>query len=283
MRLSAPQGRSSSPRRSLMKKCWLTFCVMLMTSSVYMGSSIWSPGIEEGAQYFGVGVVPATLGISLFVAGYGIGPLFLSPMTEIPAVGRTTPYILTLAIFCVLQVPTALVTNIAGFCILRFLAGFVGSPPLATGGASIQDVFMPHKVPYAMGLYGLSAGAAPALAPVVAGFAVQAKGWRWGFWEMLWLSGFTLVLLIFTLPETSSGTILLRRAKRLRKLTGNPNLKAVAEIASDKMSAGEIVMMTLVRPFSMAFTEPIVLAINLYVSNRSPPLPLASFPLPGSD
>ena len=58
-------------------------------------------------------------------------------------------------------------------------------------------------MPYAMGLYGLSAGASPALAPVVAGFAVQFKGWRWAFWEMLWLSGFTLALLFFLLPEVS--------------------------------------------------------------------------------
>lgn len=75
-----------------------------------------------------------------------------------------------------LQVPTALVTNFAGFAILRFLAGFFGSPPLATGGASLQDVFSPHKLPYAMGLYGLSAASAPAVAPIVAGFAVEAKG-----------------------------------------------------------------------------------------------------------
>jgi MFS family permease len=52
-----------------------------------------------------------------------------------------------------------------------------------------------------MGLYGLSAASAPALAPVIAGFAVQYKGWRWAFWEMLWLSSFTLALLAFTLPE----------------------------------------------------------------------------------
>ena len=238
---------------------------MLMTSSVYMGSSIWAPGVQFGAEYFGVGQVTSTLGISLFVVGYGVGPLFLSPMTEIPAVGRTIPYIITLALFCILQVPTALVTNFAGFAILRFLAGFVGSPPLATGGASIQDVFMPQKVPYAMGLYGLAAGASPALAPIIAGFAVEAKGWRWAFWIMLWLSGFALALLIFTLPETSAGTILLRRAKRLRKLTGNQNLKSISEVSQGQMTGGEIVSMTLIRPFSMTFTEPIVLAIDLYI------------------
>lgn len=47
--------------------------IMLMTSSVYMGSSIWTPGIQDGMQYFGLGQVTVTLGLSLFVAGYGIG------------------------------------------------------------------------------------------------------------------------------------------------------------------------------------------------------------------
>ena len=52
-----------------------------------------------------------------------------------------------------------------------------------------------------MGLYGLAAASGPAIAPIASGFAVAAKGWRWAFWEMLWLSGFSLALLIFTLPE----------------------------------------------------------------------------------
>ena len=126
--------RADQCSRSLVKKCWVVIAVMLMTSSVYMGSSIWSPAVKEGAEYFGVGEVTSTLGISLFVLGYGVGPLFLAPMTEVPAIGRTVPYIITLGLFCILQVPTALATNFAGFCVLRFLAGFIGSPPLATVG-----------------------------------------------------------------------------------------------------------------------------------------------------
>jgi DHA1 family multidrug resistance protein-like MFS transporter len=125
--------------RSLVKKCWVVAAIMLMTSSVYMGSSIWSPATMDGAMYFGVGEVTATLGLSLFVLGYGVGPLFLAPITEIPAIGRTPPYIITLALFCILQVPTALVTNFAGLAILRFLAGFIGSPPL-TGGTLTPTV-----------------------------------------------------------------------------------------------------------------------------------------------
>lgn len=131
--------------RSTGKKCWFTGTIMLLTTSIYMGSSIWAPAIEQGAGYFHVGLVASTLGISLFVLGYATGPLFLSPITEIPAIGRTSPYIVTLLVYCVLQLPNALVTNFPGFCVLRFLSGFVGSPALATGGGSVRRRAMKHR------------------------------------------------------------------------------------------------------------------------------------------
>lgn len=47
-------------------------------------------------QEFGVSQVAATLGLTLFVAGYGVGPLLWSPMSEIPQFGRNPIYIATL-------------------------------------------------------------------------------------------------------------------------------------------------------------------------------------------
>jgi DHA1 family multidrug resistance protein-like MFS transporter len=105
-----------------------------MTCSVYIGSSILSPGIDEISAEFGVAQITSTLGLAIFVFGYAVGPLILSPLTEIPRIGRTAPYVVTLAVFMVLQVPTALIRNFAGFLVLRFVAGFIGSPPMATGG-----------------------------------------------------------------------------------------------------------------------------------------------------
>ena len=54
--------------------------------------------------------------------------------------GRNPVYIITLAIFVLLQIPTALAPNIGSLLVLRFLAGFFASPALATGGATIQDM-----------------------------------------------------------------------------------------------------------------------------------------------
>ena len=67
---------------------------------------------------------------------------------EIPAFGRNIPYIVTFAIFVILCVPTALVNNIGGLLFLRFLQGFFGSPCLANGGATMQDMvqYLVHMI-----------------------------------------------------------------------------------------------------------------------------------------
>lgn len=93
----------------------------------------------------------------------------------------------------------------------------------------------------------------------------MANDWRWAFWILLWLDGFCLLVLAFTMPETSSANILTRRAQRLRKLTGNDKLKSQAEMAGEKMQLKDIAHMSLVRPFVLIFTEPICLACHLYI------------------
>jgi MFS transporter, DHA1 family, multidrug resistance protein len=101
---------------------------------------------------------------------------------------------------------------------------------------------------------------------LVGGFAAEAEGWTWTIWELMWISGFALVFLFFLLPETSSNNILFRRARRLRKMTGNTKLKSESEIMSEQMTRNEIAMMILVRPFTLNFHEPMVFLLNLYIA-----------------
>lgn len=116
---------------------------------------------------FGVSQVAATLGLCLFVAGYGLGPMIFSPMSEIPQVGRNPVYLITLAIFVAFQAPTARATNFGMLLAFRFLTGFFGSPVLATGGASLGDMYAPAKRAYAMSIWGISAICGPTLGPLV--------------------------------------------------------------------------------------------------------------------
>lgn len=50
-------------------------------------------------QDFGVSQVAATVGLTLYVAGYGLGPMIWAPMSEVPFIGRNPIYIGTLRKF----------------------------------------------------------------------------------------------------------------------------------------------------------------------------------------
>jgi hypothetical protein len=76
---------------------------------------------------------------------------------------------------------------------------------------------------------------APTRGPLIGGFAAQSKGWTWTIWGLMWLSGFTLILLIFFLHETSVANILYRRARRLRELTGQTDLSSEAQIETEEL------------------------------------------------
>lgn len=164
-----PEDRENPRNWSVTKKCFVTFNLCILTFSIYMGSSIVTPSLQELASYFEVSPVVATLSLTLFVIGYGVGPMVLAPLSEIPAIGRNAPYIITLAIFVGLQPAVATAKTPATYFILRFLSGVFGSPALATGGASVGDMFVPKKRAYAMGVWGLSAVCGPTLGPLIGG------------------------------------------------------------------------------------------------------------------
>ncbi|KAK5121017.1 hypothetical protein LTR85_005801 [Meristemomyces frigidus] len=259
---------------SSFKKVFVTFEICLLTTSVYIGSSIYSAGTTSVVAIFGVSEVAATLGLTLFVAGYGVGPLLWSPMSEIPQIGRNPIYLGTLLVFVAFQAPTALASNFGMLLAFRFLTGFFGSPVLATGGASLADIYPPKKRAYAMSIWGIAAVCGPTLGPLVGGFAVEygpitggfTAPWTWPIWELMWLSAFCFIFLFFFFPETSANNILVRRTRRLRKLTGDDKLICEPELISESMTGGAIVQMMLVRPFTLNFTEPMVFMLNLYIA-----------------
>ena len=240
--------------------------IFLLNSFLYLGSSIYAPGIPGITENLHTSQVVATLGTSLSVIGYATGPMLWSPLSEIPGVGRNPVYIITLAIFVLLQFPIALATNIETILIFRFLASFFGSPAMALGGASVNDMYLPLKRSYGLGLWELSTWIGPTLGPLIGGFAVQAMGWRWTIWELVWINGPMLLFVFCFLPETSASNILYRRAKRLRQNTGNASLRSEAELRPLNITGGAVLYETIVRPWVLCFQEPICLLLNAYTA-----------------
>lgn len=139
-----PQNWSSG------KKFTVTFIICIYTFAVYTSSAIYTNSLPGIMEEFSVGQIEATLGLSLYVLGYGVGPLLFSPLSEIPAIGRNPVYIVTMLLFVLISIPTAFAPNIQSLLALRFFQGFFGSPCLASGGATIADMYDMKALPYAM-------------------------------------------------------------------------------------------------------------------------------------
>jgi DHA1 family multidrug resistance protein-like MFS transporter len=67
-------------------------------------------------------------------------------MQEVPSIGRNPVYIVGLALFVIFQIPPLFADRVSSpmavILVFRTLAGAVGSPALATGGASMGDIWM---------------------------------------------------------------------------------------------------------------------------------------------
>lgn len=253
---------------SHLKKGWVLFSMGLLTVSVYMGSSIFTPAVPEIMETLHTSRALAILPLTSFFIGYGFSPMFFAPISEYAPLGRTFIYITTLTVFCAIQVPTALANDINTVIGLRLIAGVFFSLALTTGGATIADVCSAERFYMGLLVWAVAAFCGPTFGPLLGGVFTQLLGWRWTFWFLCMISGVSLFSLFFFLPETNPNTILHRRAKRLRKLTGNTMNKSPHEL--DKLlnhtTLKELIVETFWRPVFIAFFEPIVFLLNVYCS-----------------
>lgn len=74
------------------KKVYAVMIVFFYTLVVYCTSSIYVLGQEMVMKEFNLSFAEGSSILSLYVIGYGLGPLLFSPLSEVPAFGRNIPY-----------------------------------------------------------------------------------------------------------------------------------------------------------------------------------------------
>lgn len=134
----------------LWRKTLLSVTINFTAFVIYMSSAIYTPA-QPGIQgEFGISPTISTLGLGVFILGYSTGPLFWSPLSEIPAISRNIPYVLTIVVFLVFTIAAAQSNSFGMLLACRFLQGFFGSPILSTGGASLSNIVDQHTKPYSL-------------------------------------------------------------------------------------------------------------------------------------
>ncbi|KAI0694864.1 major facilitator superfamily domain-containing protein [Cytidiella melzeri] len=226
-------------------------------------SSAPSGIVPEMMHYFGFGQEVASLTIALFVAGYCVGPLFWGPLSEI--YGRKPVLLVSFIVYTAFQIGCAAAKNTATIIVLRFLGGCFAASPLVLSGALIADIWDPSTRGKALAIFTLGPFAGPALGPTVSGFmAVAGVSWRWTYWLLAMFAGVCTIIIFFTLPETYTPVLLVKRARKLRAETGDDLYWAPLE--KNKLTVGKRVEEALARPFKVFFSEPMLIAIGTFTS-----------------
>ena len=195
----------------------------------------------------------------IFLIGTGVGSLFSGPFSE--TFGRNAVYFSTMIVVLLFIMAKALAPNYGAALAFRFICAVFAASPMTVAGGTIGDIWTPMQLPFGLPLVTFAAYAGPILGPVVGAYTPEI-GFAWADWISLIIVGAALIFVLLAQPETYSPVLLEWRAKHLRELTGDNRYQATHASAS---SLGTRLLTNVYRPFTMIWTEPIILVFSFYL------------------
>ncbi|KAH8698912.1 putative polyamine transporter [Talaromyces proteolyticus] len=244
------------------KKFFILASGMMQVLNSTIGSSIPSGAIEYIAKDFNVtDQEKLVLPISLFLVGYVLGPLLYGPLSE--QFGRRPPVVIGYVLFCIFSMACALAPSMPALLVFRLLNGMAAAAPIAVVSGVYADINNdPTKRGRTMAWYMACTAVGPIISPFMSGF-ISKVSWRWAFWLSLIIAGASFPCVVF-FPETYAPVLLQRRARKLRKETGNKGIVAPLDLIPHDLRA--TVTVTLTRPLRMIIKEYMVSLTCFYLA-----------------
>ncbi|GAB0136853.1 hypothetical protein EsDP_00005141 [Epichloe bromicola] len=245
------------------KKVFTTLLYGLTTMTATWASSAYSAGTDQIAKEFNVGTQVAVLGTTLFLFGFGIGPLLWAPLSEV--FGRRPAVIAPMFVAICFTFGSATAKDFQTLMLTRFFCAFFASAPVTNTGGVLGDLYTPAWRGIAMAGYAMAVVGGPILGPIVSAAAAQqdSLGWRWTEYLTGILQVVVLVFAIIFIDESYPPKLLVYKARRLRHETGNWALHAKFE--EWDVSISELAHKFLLRPMQLICT-PICFLMALYAS-----------------
>ncbi|KAF4999679.1 hypothetical protein FDECE_11433 [Fusarium decemcellulare] len=273
-----PNDPENPKNWSKRRKCINIGLMSLLTIISPLASSMFAPGVPQLMKNFHAHSNElATFVVSIYMFGYAFGLMIFASLSEI--FGRLYLYKIGNVFFGLFCIGAALSTSIDMLMVFRFLMGVVGCIPTTVGIGSIIDIVSLEFRGRAVSLWAIGPLLGTVLGPTAGGYLIQHAGWRWVFWFLAILSGVFSILML-GMRESYAPVLLQRKAKHLRKTTGNTDFKCELNTGSI-----ESVKLAAVRPWKFLFATPIVICIAIYVgaSNGILSLLIATFSFVYSD
>lgn len=132
------------------------------------------------------------------------------------------------------------------------------------GAGLLSDCFRAEERGKGIAIYSLAPLLGPAVGPIIGGFITENTTWRWVFYATSIADGVIQVAGLYFLRESYGPKLLLQRAKRLRKETGDNAYQTESERQNKNLF--QLLRVSLVRPFRMLLTQPMVQVIAVYMA-----------------
>ncbi|SCU79925.1 LAMI_0B00166g1_1 [Lachancea mirantina] len=248
----------------LSKKLFHTMIYGVATLAAQFNSTTTAPSVTHLADYFDVSREKALLGTTLYVVGVAFGPMFFAPLSEM--YGRKVGVFGPLFISMAFTLGSASSKDYSSLLVTRFFAGFFGGSPIVSSGGVIADIWPITTRAIALVFYAMFVVCGVTVGPVISALLTYQVGtdeWRWPLWLICIIQGVLLVVAALTVSESFKGVILAKRAKMIRKQSGNWAYHAKHE--EWDLDFSEYLSVHLLRPFAMLAT-PIVFALALFAS-----------------
>ncbi|KNG46409.1 msf membrane transporter [Stemphylium lycopersici] len=245
------------------KKVTTTMMYGLTTMSATWASSAYSAGTRQIAAEFNVGNQVAVLGTTLFLFGFGLGPLLWAPLSEV--YGRRVAVLTPMFVAICFSFGSAAAKDFQTLMITRFFGAFFASAPVTNTGGVLGDLYSPAWRAMAMAGYAMAVVGGPCLGPIVSAAFVAdpSLGWRWTEYFTGILQATILFIDVIFIDECYPPKLLVYKARRLRHETGNWALHTKFE--EWDVSIKELSKKFLLRPIQLLMT-PICFLLATYAS-----------------
>lgn len=250
----------------LSKKIYIVLFVSLYTFVSPMSASILSPAVKDLATEFDItSSTIKALVTSIHILAWAIGPLVVAPLSENYKLGRRPVLGISCWLSFLFNLSCAFSQSTTQIIVLRFVCGLFSAVPLNVSPAVVSDMFDARSRNISLAGVFLIPFIGAAIAPVIGGFIVASRGWRWVLYTLAIINGSIALLGTFFYPETYSPALLHQKAKALRKATGNQNLHTIYELSNRGFSFAEL-KTTVQRPVVMLFTDPMVIGLGSFMA-----------------
>ncbi|PQE31826.1 MFS transporter protein [Rutstroemia sp. NJR-2017a WRK4] len=176
-------------------------CVCAMVFLANMFAAGITTGFAELAMEFHVGPSKLVDQIAYPVLALGVGNIIWTP-TAI-CFGKRPTIIAALVLFLAASIWSVEAKTFESLLAARVVASFAGGSIDSLGPAVVADLYMERYFATAMAIFSLCLSGGSQIGPMIAGYTISAKGWRWFFKICAILVGANLVLALFFFPETN--------------------------------------------------------------------------------